>query len=273
MLEPIRDLVLVVMDSLLGWLLAMSKDGAIVVVAGATAGLLSAVRMFTTNQDLLKRCHLDKKRLRQLAGEARKAKAKAELSRCRQVKKMIAMKTLKQEGLPLVVSIVPIVCIALWCFERLGFHPPQDKEAVEVVAYFRVSQVGQIVHLVPEDGLSVEDGWVKEIEVAKAADGQPYGLARWTVRGAARAQAYPLVFRYGGKKYEHELLVGQEIYSEPIKKQGNSAFSAVQLKMETYRPFGLVPGIRAIALPPWLLGYLLIVIPLSALLKKLLRIY
>ncbi len=209
MLDPIRDLIMVVMDTLLAGLLALPKDGTLLVVAGATAGLLSVVRMFTTNQNLLKRCHFDKKRLRALAAQARKAKTKNVVSRCKQIKNMIAKKTLKQEVLPLMVSIIPIICIATWCFERLGFHPPGNKEDVEVVAYFRVSQVGQLVHLVPEDGLSVAKGWVKEIEVAQAADGQPYGLASWIVRGTARAQTYPLVFRYAGKQYEHELLVGQ----------------------------------------------------------------
>ncbi len=272
-LEAINALILTVMDALLGWSVSVSLDMAVITVAVSTAVLLSVVRVFTTNQNLLERCHLDKKKLRQLASEGRRAKTKAVQLRCKQIKNMIGMKALKQEVFPLVVSIVPIVCIALWCFERLGYHPPRENEAVEVMAYFRVSQVDQLVHLVPENGLSVDAGWVKEIELAKAADGQPYGLASWTVRGSARGQAYRLVFRYGGKKYEHELLVGQETYSTPIKKQGQSAFSAVQLKMRTYRPFGVVGGIRWLGLAPWLVGYLVMVIPLAWLLKRILRIH
>ena len=115
MLELLHDLVLAVMDALLAWTLSVSRDMAILIVAASTAGLLSVVRVFTTNQNLLQRCHLDKKRLRQLAAQARKVKAKAELSRCKQVKNMIAVKALKQEVLPLVVSIVP---------ESLGLRLP-----------------------------------------------------------------------------------------------------------------------------------------------------
>ena len=46
----------------------------------------------------------------------------------------------------------------------------------------------------------------------------------------------------------------------------------IERKFRPFRPFGLIPDFSAYALPAWLIGYLLIVIPFVPLLKKGLRI-
>ena len=55
------------MDHLLGWLLRFPSDLQLFAVAVGSALILSAVRIWTTDQDLLKRCRQDKARLSRMA--------------------------------------------------------------------------------------------------------------------------------------------------------------------------------------------------------------
>ena len=72
MFESLNDLIVTFMDILLGWLLALPIDAVLFAVALGSAAILTGVRLFTTNQDLLKRCRQDKQRLRTLTREAGK---------------------------------------------------------------------------------------------------------------------------------------------------------------------------------------------------------
>ncbi len=40
-----------------------------------------------------------------------------------------------------------------------------------------------------------------------------------------------------------------------------------------YHPLNIIPGFPRVFLPPWIVGYLIIVLPLSFLLKPMLRVY
>jgi hypothetical protein len=186
---------------------------------------------------------------------------------------MLAARSLKQEGLPLLVSVVPIAVLAVWCFARLAYHPPQPGQAVTVRAHFPAADVGRIAHMVPQPGMTAPEGWVKEVEAADAG-GVPYGLATWVVEAKAGETAHPLIVRYGEEEYRHDLLVGQNVYIDPIKLQrGSSTEHALEVVLEPVKLFGLVPGIPAVGFPPWLVAYLLITIPFVPILKRVLRIY
>ena len=64
MLEVWNTLVLVPFDLLLGRLRAMSPDAVLIVVAVGSAFVLTLVRKWTTDQDLLRRVADDRRRLR-----------------------------------------------------------------------------------------------------------------------------------------------------------------------------------------------------------------
>ena len=269
MLERWTSLSLAVFDALIGWLLALPWDAALVAVAVGTAAIMTVVRLFTTNQDLLRRASRDKKRLSVLIRRARKRGDKEAVARFRATRPMIAMKTFGSEWRPLAVAVVPIAMLATWCLGRLEFHPPQAGEPVEVVAYTPVSAAGQVMHVVPQEGLEA-DGWVRPV-VAVTDAGPPHGMAAWTIRGAASDKPYRLVFRLKGRTVERDLLIGQRTYAAPVVDHGDQIVT--ELKMRPAKFLGIVPGIPALALPPWMVAYLVVAIPLVSVLKRPLRIY
>lgn len=56
MLERLNNWIVSVMDVLLGWLLRLPSDLQLIVVALGSAIILTAVRVWTSNQELLRRC-------------------------------------------------------------------------------------------------------------------------------------------------------------------------------------------------------------------------
>lgn len=257
-------------DVLLGWLLGLSWTATLVVVAVLTGMLLALVRKVGTDQSLLGRAAADRKRLKQLIRDAKKRRDKPAVERFQTTRSMIAMRTLPQEALPLLLVIVPVAMLATWCFNRLGYRPPRGGEGVEVVFYAPVSAVGEVMHLVPESGLTA-DRWVQPIELGEIQR-QPTGLAWWTVRAQPRRTPYRLTFRFRGRTFDRgELLVGQVAYAPPLAVDEREQIG-VKAKLREARLFGVVPGLGEM-FPPWVVAYLVLVIPLAVVTKRLLRIH
>jgi hypothetical protein len=263
MLEWWNHVSLLVVDGLLGWLLHLSRDAALIGVALFSAFLLTVIRRCSTDQDLLGRIAHDKRRLAELARSATDGEVRARL---RATRSEVMLKALRAEGWPLLLSLVPIALLATWCVFRLEAHPPQDGESVVVAIETPFSRVGAPVHLVPQDGLEVEGGYVREIQpVGEGKDMQ--GLATWTIRGKAAAQPYSLLFRLEQRSYGHALLIGQARYAPPVDVHSDGVITRVVL--QPVRLFGIVPGIEALGLQPWLAAYLLLTIPFAVLARRL----
>lgn len=101
--------------------------------------------------------------------------------------------------------------------------------------------------------------------------GQPGGVARWRLSARPRAQPYPLVFRLRDRTFHRDLLVGQRTYSTPIVADAAGQLGA-EIRMRQARFLGVVPGLGEF-FPPWLVAYLILVIPLAVVTKRLLRVY
>ena len=231
MLDWINNAILALADPLLNWLLRLPTDLALVIVAVGTGAIITLARLFTTNQDLLRRCDQDKRRLKELIREAKRQKDKEAVKRYRTTRNMIGMTTMKEEGWPLLAAIVPIAVLGTWCFQRLAFVPPRAGETVSVKAYFPVSAVGELAHVVPQEGLrevSREDSeqqrpWIQEIvNDVPGPDGiANNGIATWKIQAKARPEPYALEIRSKTVTVEKELLVGQPIYSPDVEFYGN----------------------------------------------------
>jgi len=281
MLHTWNNLSLTVGDVLLGWLLRLPRDLTLVMVAMLTALLMIAVRRVTTNQDWLRRAAEDGRRLRQLAREARRAGDKPALQRYKTTRASIAMLKLKAEGLPLLVSLLPIGLLATWALFRLEYLPVKPGEEVELRVYTPVTDAGEVVHVVPVEGVVAEGGWVRQVK-AVTEDGPAYGLATWELRAQAQTEAYTLTLRLKDHTFERELLVGRRTYALPIVDYGGDYVS--EWKRPPYhwlggvldiQALGLrgVPGIPALGLPGWLIGYVILVIPLTLFFKWVLHVY
>jgi hypothetical protein len=284
MLDWLNNAVLALADPLLNWLLRLPVDLALVLVAVGTAAIITFSRLFTTDQDLLRRCDQDKKRLKQLIREAKRQKDKEAVTRYRSTWNMIGMTTMKQEGWPLLAAILPIAVLGTWCFQRLAFHPPQAGQSVPVKAYFPISAVGELAHLVPQAGLrevsqadSGQSGrWIQEIvNDEPGPDGlATNGVATWHVQVEARPEPYALLIRYKTTTAQKEVLVGQPAYSPDVESYGDDQpILSVELGMKPVRFLGVVPGIERLFLPPWLVAYFLLAIPSVSLIKRLTGIH
>lgn len=270
MLHFWNTLSLAVGDFLLGWLLRLPRDLTLVVVALFTSLLMIGVRRFTTNQDLLRRAAEDGKRLKQLARQARREGDKKSLRRYKSTQALLGMLKLKAEGLPLLVSLVPIALLATWAMFRLDYLPVRPGDEVELALYTPIADVGELVHIVPQDGIKAEDGWIRRID-AVTEDGPPHGLATWKLRAEGRPDPYHVTIRLRDHNFDEELLVGQRIYAAPVVDFGHDYVG--EWKRVPYAWLGLVRGIDRIGLPGWLIGYVVLVIPLTLLLKRLLHVY
>jgi hypothetical protein len=284
MLESINNWILALADPALGWLLRLPVDLSLVIVAVGTGSIITFSRRFTTNQDLLRRCDEDKKRLKELIREAKRQKDKDAVKRYRNTVNMIGLTTMRQEGWPLLAALLPIAILGTWCFQRLAFVPPQAGDPVPVIAYYPISAVGELAHLVPQEGLRAPsqagpgkpDRWIQEI--AEDVDPKTHkpvgGIATWHVQADASPKPYTLEIRHKASTVEKDLLVGQRIYSPDVQFYGADQTAAcVQLGMKPVKLLGMVPGITWLLIPPWLLAYFLIAIPSVSLIKRLARIH
>lgn len=269
MMAGLNGLILRTTDAVVGWLLNVPSDVALFALAVIGAAIQTAARRFTTDQDLLRRCNADKKRLRELIGEAKRRGDADAVRRHRATQRMVAAKAGRCETRPLLVSLIPIVFIGIWAFQRMAWHPPRTGEAIAVQAYFPIAAAGQVAHMVPADGLTADEGWIQEIHAVNE-DGPPHGMATWHVRAAAPG-VYDLTLRRGSRSWVKRIRVGERTY-EPPQTFYDDDLLCIETKLNAIKLFGIVPGIRALALPPWLIAYLLVTIPAMSLLKRVLKI-
>jgi len=269
MLDLWNNLSLAIGDFLLGWLLLLPRDLTLLIVVIFTALVLIAIRQLTAPQNRLARAAADSRRLKELLREARRQGDKMALTRYRGTQSLIALVKLKAEGWPLVASLVPIAIVATWALYRLEYLPVRHGQQVELVLYTPVTAAGEVAHVVPEEGLKVEGGWVRRIG-AVTDDGPPHGLAAWSFE-AAQERTYHLVVRLKDKSLERDLIVGRRFYALPVVDHGDDILS--EWKRQPWLWLGLVPGIEALALPAWLIGYVVMVVPITFLLKRTLGVY
>lgn len=248
------QLLLAVLDPLLCWLLFLPPGGALAVVGAGTGLVVVLIRRWGTDQDLLQRCRDDRRRLSVLVREANGRKDGAAVRRHRRVASQVAMRALRQEGLPFLLSVPVVLPAAAWCRERLAHLPPAAGAPVVIEMRTTGGKPGRVAHIVPIEGARSERGWVRPL-VACTEEPGTY-RASWTLRLPASPTPHRIEVRSGQGGYSLPLLVGRRIYTSPSRhRQGDDP--QVTATLEPVRLFGILPGIPAVGLAPWLTGYLL----------------
>jgi len=271
MLEVMNSFCLSIMDVILGWLLYLPRDLTLFIVGIGTASIMTGVRVFTTNQNLLKRCKDDKTRLDELIKAAKKQKDKEALLRYRATKQQIDVKVFKAEGKPTLASLIPVALVCIWCFGRVAYLPLDPGASIPVKAYFPISKIGEFAHMVPENGVQAKNGWIQKIKADEKGGKVTNGIAEWEIGCAKQKKPYLLTIRFKGESYTKELLVDGVRYAEPFTFYTDKNIEVIEAVTPEYKLLGLVPGFWVIS--PWLLAYLIMVVPFSLLLKPILRIY
>lgn len=263
-LDAWNALCLGICDPLLGWMLVLPTDVLLIALAILTSVLMTLIRRWTSDQTLLHKIADDKRRLRQLRREAKANNDRPALARLKLLGNRHALSSIGQEGKPLLWSIVPVAILATWAFMRVDVIPPAANQPITVHLLTRPTVANTLAHLVPGPGLNV-NGPVQRLEAATVWN-QACAKATWQVH--AEAGDYTLTIRRGDELWEAPLLIGGRTYAPTLTTVGETS---VHVDLPQRRLFGIVPGIQAIGFAPWLIGYLLLVIPLVFLIRPLLR--
>ncbi|MCS7045686.1 MAG: hypothetical protein NZO58_04955 [Gemmataceae bacterium] len=290
----LNDLILAVFDFALGWLLWLPRWAAVVAVGVLTAAVMTLARVAATNQDRLRRAAADQRRLKLLLRQARAAKDVDWLGRLKTTQSQVQWLKLKAELGPLLVVLVPIALLATWAYQRLGYYPPRGDEVLQFKAYLPLSADEDVIHLVPQPGVHAVNGWVQSVrrqtpEVTRwdrfwatvtfrTAEETPTDAeAIWHLQVAPRPEPYRLCVRWREYTFVHELLVGQSRYLPPLSVSADAGEIRPGVPIMTevlLRPVTLlgIPGIDP-WLPGWLVGYLVVTLPLVPALRRLLGVY
>ncbi len=215
-------------DGPLGWLLAMDRDLAVLIVAVGTSVILTIARVLTTNQDLMRRCKFDLARLKQLKKQAKARRDKPAVRRINTTVGMIQMTRMKAEGWGLLASLLPILLLASWAFERLDYLPPKVGDEVTVKATFPVTARNEPAWLIvePDGPVQPANGLVRKIvkdpnihPLTGSAIPSPVenGLAEWKLKVVQPADSVRLLIHYNRRQVEHPLRVGRPDYADVIR--------------------------------------------------------
>jgi hypothetical protein len=241
-----------------------------------------------------------------------KARYRDARARHRTTASLIKTRAARHELLPLLLSVVPIALLATWAFARVAFEPPKVGEEIEVRLYAPPAAIGQLAYIVPQAGID-SPLWVQsihpdspaprtgawdvagahlrslgragynfavrqlahvKIRLAPMTEPRPVprGVAVWRIR-ATQPGDYTLHIRTSGRTYDRPFTAGTRRYAAPSTTYPGAPIQSIDLGLRETRLFGVIGGIDALWLAPWLVAYLLIAIPLVSLLKRLLRVY
>ncbi len=260
-------------DFLLGWLLALPRDAAIVAIALITSLVLTLVRKWFTNQELLGRCAADLRRLKQLLREARARGDKPSVRRMKGTVSLIKLKQLSAEGRVLLVALLPLALLATWGIERLEYLPPAVGEELTLRAYYPLSSVDRLTHLVPPEGFDLRPASSAVQQVRADEEGARNGVAEWVLIARGPEAKTELTIRHQDRAVSHGLRVDGRAYEPPVQMHDENLILATEIQLTQARFLGLVPGAPAIGLPPWVVAYLLLALALVYPLRKVLRVW
>ncbi|MFM9964213.1 MAG: hypothetical protein ACKV2Q_23660 [Planctomycetaceae bacterium] len=269
-MNQIGGAIMSVGDSLLGWLLLLPRDVALLVFAILTALLMTLARRWVTNQDLLRRCSADLQQLKRLIRDAKSAGDKPRRQRLRSTVAMVKQIQLAEDMKVLAVVLVPVAALAMWAVERLDYRPPRLGESLVVRAIFPISSVDEVTHLVPIDGVELQSPAIQIIQAEQQSP--PIGWAEWTLRPTLATDALTLTIRHHGESAEHPVSLGRRTYLPPQLLHPNVRLSRTEVLLRRYCPLGVDLKTDAIGLPPWMLGYLVLTLLIVPGLKRLLRV-
>ncbi len=250
-------------------------------LAMLTSVLLAILRRWTTDQERLGRAVADKRRQRELIRAAKARGDREAVGRHRATLGAIAVKLMCAEGRPLLAAILPIAFVGTWAWYRLGHLPPRADEPVVIQLALPPGEIGELAWLQPQKGVRIVGPVVREVETG-TDPGPAHGVARWTVSAAARPGPYPLTIRSATGTYIHPHLVGQRTYAPPVvfHDPDGGVLPQTEARLAVPPICGLIPGPGPADwggfgsfFPAWVITYIVFVLPLFILGKRVLRLH
>lgn len=263
--------IVAILDLPLAGLLRLPRDVTLVVVALITVVILVMVRRFATNQDQLRRCAADLRRLKQLRREARAAGDQESPPRLARTVNAIKLLRLKADLTVLAFAIVPLGLLATWAVERLDFLPARVEQTLEVTAYFPLSSIGRLTHLVPRPDMAMRSPPLQLVTLDSEDPRQ--GRARWVIKPLHANVEFELIVHHAGEAASHPIYVGQTRYAPVlIEHRGNQRLARTHVSLDRYKFLGIDPGLERIGLAPWLVAYVVLTLVLTPIIRRLARV-
>lgn len=242
----------------LGLALKLPSFWAILVISAFITILVTVVYKYTTNQREMKQIKEDLKKYQK---EMRETKDTKKLMATQKKALDLNMKYMKSSFKSTLYTFIPIIIIFAWLNMHIAYEPILPNTEFTITATFGEGAKGNItMGSTPE--LQLLNGATQEIVDGKVI---------WKLKGPAGE--YKTKFTYNTEEYEHKLLITEKdeyvIPEKPIKdsklKMIENGNAAVHPFGEKFNLFGWHPG--------WLATYIVLSIGLSALLRKLMKVY
>lgn len=273
-MDPPRDLtsrIVELLDVVLGGLLNLPRDLTLVIVALITVGLIVAVRRLVTNQNQLRRCAADLKRLKQLRREARAAGDRPAVARITRTTTQVKLLQLKGDLVVLAVVLAPLALLATWAVARLDFLPARVAQPLELTAYFPLSSVDRLTHLVPRSAMELRSPPIQRVVLDDEDPRQ--GRARWVFEPREKDPEFELIVRHAGETAVHPVLVGSERYAPVlVEHPGNQRLTRTHVSLARYKFLGLDPRLERYGLAPWLVAYVVLSLILTPIIRRVFRV-
>lgn len=272
-LDVIHSLAAMIMSdwkAILDLLLRLPRDVTLLVFSALTALVMTLARRWITNQGLLRRCAEDLRQLKRLAQEARRSRDKPRRQRLQNTMALVKRTQLTEDLKVLAVVLVPVAVLAMWAVERLDYLPPRVGDELVVRAFFPISSVDGVTHLVPTDGVEMRSAAIQIIQPNQQSP--PIGQAEWTLRPTSAADELTLTIRHHGESAVHRVAVGRVAYLPAQQFHPNERLSVTEVVLKRYHPLELNLKTEMLGLPPWMVGYLSLTLLLVPGLKRWLRV-
>lgn len=253
---------------LLGWTDSLPADAAFLIVCLLSVASMLVTKSLFSDASIARGVHADLRRLRQLLRQARRQGDRPAVRRHRRNRVRVLLVRIQNEFKAIGVSLLLVSVLVVWSQRHLQHRSIAPGQPFRVVLQLPASFDAQLVHLVPQEGVKAEDGYVRQLRASpdarreslpiRTAKPLPEAIAEWQL--AAEAGDHELLFRTPQSSCRHRVVVGTRPTADSIRTEQPGV--VIETKFLPYQPWKVVPGVPVLDCPPWLSGYLLIVIPL-----------
>jgi uncharacterized membrane protein (DUF106 family) len=258
MVSGFQTFVDTVFNPLFGWLLNIPPLLAILFLSLLLGLISTLLQKYLTDQEKMRRLKDDTKKMQKQMKEAQKEKDADKVMKLQGKLMPIQMDLMKESFRPLLWTMLPFLLIFFWLNSHFGYYPVEPGVPFSVTAAFEEGLSGNAT-LVAPDGFTVDQP-TKSIEDGKIS---------WTVSGPAGE--HTLRIDYAGAQVSRTVLVTTErAYLNPVMalKGPVNAFNIGNAKLypagKWNEWFGGFPG--------WIFWYIILSIPISLGLKKILKV-
>lgn len=260
-----------VIDWLLGWTLYLPRDLTLLLVVILTVGIVLFIRRHCTAQDRLARVKRDLVQLRRLRGTARAAGDRQSIQRLDTIATQLKLLTMRADLVVLAWALVPLGLLAWWASARLPYYSPKSGEELTITASYSASSVDRLTYLLPHEGYELLTPAIQRVTMGEEAG--TVARVTWKVRVTATEPCeVPLVIQHLEDRVEHPLKLSSVQYRDPYQTHRGSGVLSTEVSLRAYRFLGVVPGIHAWGIDPWMMSYLALTLVLMPMARRLLRI-